>query len=34
MHVWMLAAALAASGAQAPVDDEPTYTLTVKVGGI
>lgn len=34
MHVLMLAAALASTGAQAPIDDEPAYTVVVQVGGI
>ncbi|GEM_PF-5821133 len=34
MHAMMLAAAMAVSGAQAPADDEPTYTVVVQVDGI
>lgn len=34
MHFLMLAAALTASEPAAFADDEPTYTLTVDVGGV
>ena len=34
MQMLLLATALAIGGAYAPADDEPTYTLIVKVGGV
>ena len=34
MHALVLAAALATAGMQAPVGDDPEYTILVDIGGI